>query len=649
MSQKPFQPSYVMALIQEAKNCLDEADDPSDAVRENPHLMSIIQEMVLLSQLPEDTGMAGDNDVSHGGFEPPIPEQQQEVLPLDPTPSSWTAKVIMPSSAGEELTVAAECWVCGMDGVKGTFFRRGFTCQRCVGQHRLLKRGGAGGLSGSRRTVLTDHHYYASRCPSKTCRGFVDCTALLGNPSTMQRLEPTDAYVVSYVPHRSEQATTAHGLEVLSTFRQRTLAQLRLLAHPSLLYLFSCGEDCTRHRTFFVHEAATPLSQMLMQAAHGATSDMIANTDVGSYSFFENVGVASSNNNVGETSSAASTSGTASPARVASSSTLDEVCVSSPVGKDGPLMVPGQHLEWVRKVAFAGLDALEHLHKYHLFHGHCTPSHIFVDDHGTIKLKATIVGALDWQHHVLVDNESRFLPPEATDGGKIVPPSVAADLFMLGSTLVELLLKDAIVEGGESRSLHPMELLAVARVSYGPGNANINLDTFLSFLESLTQPIPASRPTTAAKALQHPVFTSLRVVNGIPAETMGATIAVRFDTRDGNGSGVDSCFGSSSDLRRQRAVSWKADSSNTQDVMLSQTASTVDSSSGMLWVHRGEQASPLSQFLSDHGPKFQVVRAARSSLTLYSLKSDPRRRRAASVVDHSSSPFNSSATSVNSQ
>ncbi|CUG92903.1 Hypothetical protein, putative [Bodo saltans] len=687
-----FQQGYVLQLLQEARNYIDEADDPREAIQESPVIMGLIQQLLQLALKDQEgpetaTTTSGQEDdttnpnSSSGGDVPrprtatpppphittPLSDAPPRVFdPVDPDPA-WIPKVIVPASNSEELLVSAECSVCGMDGVKGTFFRRGFTCSRCIGHHRLLNRSEPGATSASRLTMMEGHHYYASRCPTKECNGFTSSssstsptTSTSSSPSALPTTSTTAlpdnvAYLVSFVPHPSEDNATRNGLEVSAAFRRRTLEQLRLIAHPSMLFLFSCGEDKTRRRTFFVHEAATPLAQLVLTQRNDANTDPLV--DVGSYSFF-NPGTGDGEEPTSALSPASSPS-PATPPRADSSSTLD-LSVGTLIQTHVGLRVPGQHVEWVRKVAFAGLDALEHLHSHHMHHGHCTPSHLYVDDHGTIKLKATIVGGLDWQHHVHVNGESRFLPPEAATNqrhGQLLPTSVAVDLFMLGGTLVELLLRPFVGTCGDSEAsddddrpkfedLTPVEMLKRAQASCRSDNSvSGSLEVFFSFLEGLVHTTPSERPSSAKSALRHPVFTSLRVVNGIPAETMGATITVRHEGDAGAGdvSGGDSAVGSSYDLRRNRTVSWRAD-----------TKPLIDTnevhSAGLLWFHRGDadSQSQLSKFLAEHGPKFQLVRSARSSMTLYSLKSDPRRRRAASVTDRVGSPmlFASSATSV---
>jgi hypothetical protein len=682
-----FQPGYVLQLLQEARNYIDEADDPKEAIQESPVILGLIQQLLQLAM--------ADQEGQHGGAEeagvivdgagaspstpvandtntnvrtstppphatPPHEEPPRIFDPVDPDPA-WTAKVLMPaaSSNGEDFVTSAECSVCGMDGVKGAFFRRGFTCSRCIGHHRLLNRNQQLASSGTRLTMIEGHHYYASRCPTKHCSGFATSSSLTSSAtsatSSTAAIPDNVAYLVSYVPHPSEANATLKGLEVSATFRRRALEQLRLIAHPSMLFLFSCGEDNLRRRTFFVHEAATPLLQLAFtQRSDAALTDGTLVGDVGSYSFFNAAGTE------GEEPTAAftpdSSPSPATPPRADSSSTLDLSVNMSPA--PAGVRVPGQHLEWVRKVAFAGLDALQHLHAHHMHHGHCTPSHLYVDDHGTIKLKATIVGGLDWQHHVQGSGEGRFLPPEATKYRHAPPPvSAAVDLFMLGGTLVELLLKPFSPTCRETAEesdaaeilseLTPVEMLRQAQsLSQGDNSAAGSLDVFFSFLDGLVRTNPLERPSTATMALRHPVFTSLRVVNGIPAETMGATITVCHEREGwtGNTSGADSATGSSHDLRRNRTVSWRADTKP-----LIEASDAHGSSTGLVWIHRGnaDAHSPLSTFLSEHGPKFQLVRSARSSMTLYSLKSDPRRRRAASVTDRDGSPLlASSATSI---
>jgi hypothetical protein len=123
----------------------------------------------------------------------------------------------------------------------------------------------------------------------------------------------------------------------------------------------------------------------------------------------------------------------------------------------------------------------------------------------------------------------------------------------------------------------------------------------VELIAGLTARSPEAR-LTLEHAFLNPLLASVRLVNGVPVETMLATI---FDKVAEDGS------------QQPQGGAWF-------------TATHQQSSSS-----GNGAALMLQKFISECGPKFQVVSTS-TSCTLYSVKHDPRRR--AASMSSSASP-----------
>jgi hypothetical protein len=117
--------------------------------------------------------------------------------------------------------------------------------------------------------------------------------------------------------------------------------------------------------------------------------------------------------------------------------------------------------------------------------------------------------------------------------------------------------------------------------------------SFLQLVDGMTSRSPDSR-LTLENAFLNPLLASVRLVNGVPVETMLTTI---------HG-----------------------------------TMESVESGEKGAWFTSRVTSGPtvmLQRFIAESGPTFQVV-STNSSCTLYSVKCDPRRRRRASSAQDGS-------------
>jgi hypothetical protein len=267
--------------------------------------------------------------------------------------------------------------------------------------------------------------------------------------------------------------------------------------------------------------------------------------------------------------------------------------------------------EWPRKLVMSCLQALLALKNSGFVHGDIRPCNIYYDVHHVVKL-------------LFIPRERQNLPlpyrapefgPESS--GPYVP-TWAGDMFALGVSISEVAFGVTNVEMDRGVTMDEM---------------------LIDFLVQATRPDPLQR-MTLAQALQHPLLPFVRLVNGVAIETMLSRVhavppnetvedlaedgMVRYPafalTRVTAQTGLAASIlldDKDSSLCLQPSVFGAGDVSMAH----------VGPSDAALRAMEGGGAVILHRFFAEHGPAFQVVRSGCVSMTLYSIKSDPRRQK----------------------
>lgn len=761
----------IYRLLNECKRQLRSVDEPTDEIAQCPRILQLLKELAALVA-PELPPLKGAAPLSSGGVESKPPSRSESGRTDDDgshpdhhTKSAGSSTGSIPAGAkakgegtksdahhhlepniDERRVVTAECCGCGLDGYRGTFVRRGFKCERCMGSEMWYFRddatcertkpehdaAGDHELEVCHRRALVLAPPYGQNpqfVPSVRYSGtnkFVDCISPVQNVSAIDAIDETrrGKYLVSYSKPASRAATSSQ------------LAVLRSLVHPNLLYLFACGEDKKREQFYFVHEFAFDIESVIHDAlvSEGSETEFATSSNTATPAFgssFTSEGLPQVDDDVCLSPKLPSLP---DPVVNASPSVRRKRTISSLLGPSSPIMasnvsspgglvdtmqgtatpapvsVTASHLEWIRKIAYSALQALEALHQLGLVHGACTPRSLFVDENGTVKLRFV-------PEQCLLESEwAQFSTPEwETIQRSDVQPTPATDVYQLGATISSFLLRhltdpsslfelaggllgdssfttstsadfvggsfnqtsSMFVAPSESMSLHSQLSAAHSFVATSPtpdGSRSGDLVHFMKFLLTLMAKDPSQRPNPTA-ALLNDVFTSVRVVNGAPADTVTATVQYfewkvdsgnsSPDRVDAEGNRQHSPVESHPDgfpqpprigsLLRKKSVSWRHMPDEAESLPAAKVP-MVPAHGPLLYVHRGDDAAATSspgtdvtaakrgqfelrQFMKDQGPLFQVVRPSRASLTLYSVRFDPRRRRSNSVNSQASTPF----------
>ena len=249
------------------------------------------------------------------------------------------------------------------------------------------------------------------------------------------------------------------------------------------------------------------------------------------------------------------------------------------------------HSEKVRKVAMATLQALSFIHGHKFVHGDLRPQNILVDDSGNVKIR-----------FAAFDRKFVLPPPFCAPERATAEASMASDVYALGVSL-------SIIAFGEA-------------LEYPPADARTAEDRLLiSLIDAMTDSDPTSR-VTVQKALSFPYLMSVRVINGFPVETVITKILAQKDAvgeTDRNRADEPQSEGSS-------CGSFNSDISTLPYLVVRDKMN--------------EAARALCELVEGHGPAFQIITTP-THVSLYSVKSDPRRRR----LSHASMSLESSIAS----
>jgi serine/threonine protein kinase len=253
---------------------------------------------------------------------------------------------------------------------------------------------------------------------------------------------------------------------------------------------------------------------------------------------------------------------------------------STGMGKD-PI-----EFERLKKYIVGIANGLEYLHKKGIVHRDIKPENILLDHHDNVKLADFGVSATCEHGTDLMTNTEgspAFLPPE--EFLSIPVQGRAQDVWAFGITVYCMAFAKLPFR---ARSRQELEDLVVNHEPEYPEDANpLLVDLIKRMLrKNQNDRIPISG------ILEHPSVADVRTVKGFTVETITSSIAVVDEVAD-----VANV------------------PSKIQEVLVKRKA-TQKSSKG---------SDTLEQFLRDEGPDFQLVRGGVYSVTLYSIKSDPRR------------------------
>ena len=425
------------------------------------------------------------------------PMQKKKKSDLGPSVSGGSSG----SVENDHWSFTAQCVVCGLDGVKGKFCKRGYKCERCEG-HKPWDRANPQPPYGSDPQTVPSNSFSRDFYFPKSNRGIFSNEK---DEATFRRQPPLSLGDAHQAPQVKYQVLQAQPVD--DQCRQ-TMKVLRTLVHPNIAYCFGAWADTKRGKCWTLLEQAPTLAEMIPSLA--AAADSLS---------------------------------------------------ASELSLDTPS----------RRGRAAPLQALNHVG---LPHGDLRPANIIVDTHNVVKLLVFPSPATTGSGAPRPRLPAPYCPPEdeAAPPGAAYTPSFAGDMFTLGVTL-------SLIAFGPERKPPADE------------EPSVDMISFLQLVDGMTSPRPETR-LTLQNAFLNPLVASVRLVNGVPVETMLTVI-----------------HGSEEGARNhERGAYFVATTKGTEGPL------------GM-----------LLKFLAESGPTFQVVSTS-TSCTLYSVKADPRRRRGVSSL-----------------
>lgn len=256
---------------------------------------------------------------------------------------------------------------------------------------------------------------------------------------------------------------------------------------------------------------------------------------------------------------------------------------STGMGTDKPL-----EKERLKKFIVGIAQGLMYLHGKGMVHRDIKPENILLDKHDNIKLADFGVSSTcDHGTDIMTNTEGSpaFLPPE--EFSCVPVQGRAQDVWAFGVTVFTLAFGRLPFRAKSRKELEGFVLRS--EPDY-PADA----DPFVvDLIQQMLRKDQNQRPPISA-ILDHPFVADVRCVKGFPVETITTRVAV-----------VDEPSQAASADPRAHAV------------LVRRKALGNPPSRG---------TDELLAFLTEEGPEFQLVRGGVYSVTLYSIKSDPRRK-----------------------
>ena len=301
--------------------------------------------------------------------------------------------------------------------------------------------------------------------------------------------------------------------------------------------------------------------------------------------------------------------------------------------------------ELLKKMIVTLLQALKFLHEKGFVHGDVRPHNIMFDQTHKVKLRHALFSlepldppfmAPEAEAHWIAKKEDQ--QREEDSALRAESSSMASrDVFAgagvdLSATVADFVKKSHATPAWDVYSLGvSIQFIAFGGIGCYPDHEvrNAEDERLIVFVEGLINADPTKR-WTITQALDSPYLASVRLLNGVPVETVIAQLVREED--------LHASMAASPTPPNSHVDPTEATGQATP-TRASRKGSTVGSpniggihSSPFLRKHGGqgkggEAIDQLDTFLKEHGPDFQVVKPHPYSMTLYSVKSDPRRKR----------------------
>lgn len=243
--------------------------------------------------------------------------------------------------------------------------------------------------------------------------------------------------------------------------------------------------------------------------------------------------------------------------------------------------------ERLKKFIVGIANGLQYLHGKGIVHRDIKPENILLDKHDNVKLADFGVSATCEHGTDLMTNTEgspAFFPPE--EFLRVPVQGRAQDVWAFGVTVYAMAFAKLPFR---ARSRAELQELVVNSEPEFPADAD---PLIVDLVKQMLKKDQRQR-IAISNIIDHPFVADVRTVKGFPVETKTTSIAVV--------AGVDEIPSVTGDPQAIY-VSRKKEGATTKG------------------------SEELESFLADEGPDFQLVRGGVYSVTLYSIKSDPRRK-----------------------